>query len=64
MAARPYLTDYVGLLQASEACLIDCWEKLRNAHPLTPDIGQQSALFMTSASLTHWMADKFCRAHQ
>lgn len=45
-AGRPCLADYIGLLQASEARLIACWEKLRDAHPLTPDIGQQSALFI------------------
>ncbi|MBN9004020.1 MAG: nitrate reductase [Rhizobiales bacterium] len=45
-ASRPYLADYIGLLQVSEASLVHCWEKLRNAHPLTPDIGQQSTLFM------------------
>jgi hypothetical protein len=44
---RPYLADYIGLLQASEDNLVRCWEKLRHAHPLTPDIGQQSTLFMT-----------------
>jgi predicted molibdopterin-dependent oxidoreductase YjgC len=49
-ARRPYLADYIGLLVASEECLLRGWEKLRKAHPDTPDIGQQSALFMAWTS--------------
>ena len=45
-ASRPCLADYIGLLLASEECLVRGWETLRKAHPMTPDIGQQSALFM------------------
>jgi anaerobic selenocysteine-containing dehydrogenase len=44
-AGRPFLADYVGLLRASEECLLRGWEALRKAHPATPDIGPQSALF-------------------
>jgi formylmethanofuran dehydrogenase subunit D len=44
---RPYLADYIGLLLVSEESLIRSWEKLRRAHSGTPDIGQQSALFLT-----------------
>jgi hypothetical protein len=49
-AGRPYLADYIGLLLANEDRLILGWEKLRKAHPTTPDIGPQSALFMTWSS--------------
>jgi len=49
-ASRPYLADYIGLLLASEDRLILGWEKLSKAHPGTPDIGQQSTLFMTWSS--------------
>jgi anaerobic selenocysteine-containing dehydrogenase len=44
-AGRPHLADYIGLLLASEDCLVRGWMALRQAHPMTPDIGQQSALF-------------------
>jgi ferredoxin-nitrate reductase len=47
---RPYLADYIGLLVTNEDRLILGWEKLRNAHPMTPDIGMQSMLFMTWSS--------------
>ncbi len=46
-AGRPYLADYIGLLLANEDRLILGWDKLRNAHPTTPDIGSQSRLFAT-----------------
>lgn len=49
-AGRPYLADYIGLLVTNEDRLILAWEKLRNAHPMTPDIGMQSILFMTWSS--------------
>lgn len=42
VAGRPYLADYIGLLLTNEDRLILAWEKLRNAHPTTPDIGMQS----------------------
>lgn len=47
---RPYLADYIGLLVTNEDRLILGWEKLRNAHPMTPDIGMQSMLFTTWSS--------------
>jgi hypothetical protein len=45
-SGRPYLADTIGLLLASEACLMRGWEELRGAHPKTPDVRQQGALFM------------------
>ena len=42
---RPHLADYIGLLLASEERLIRGWDKLRDSHPTTPDIGPQSTLF-------------------
>ena len=44
-AGRPSLADYIGLLLASEDCLVRAWAALRAAHPMAPDIGPQSALF-------------------
>jgi anaerobic selenocysteine-containing dehydrogenase len=44
---RPYLADYIDLLAANEARLVQAWETLRSAHPQTPDIGMQSRLFVT-----------------
>jgi formylmethanofuran dehydrogenase subunit D len=44
-AGRPCLADYIGLLVASEDCLVRAWAALRAAHPMAPDIGPQSALF-------------------
>jgi ferredoxin-nitrate reductase len=49
-AGRPYLADYIGLLVTNEYRLMLGWEKLRNAHPMTPDISMQSMLFMTWSS--------------
>jgi hypothetical protein len=43
--SRWNLAEYLGLLQASEDCLLRGWAALREAHPTTPDVGQQSALF-------------------
>lgn len=47
---RSYLADYIGLLVTNEDRLIRGWEGLGNAHPITPDIGMQSMLFMTWSS--------------
>jgi hypothetical protein len=44
-AGLPHLADSIGLLLASEARLIRGWDKLRESHPTTPDIGPQSRLF-------------------
>lgn len=42
---RPHLPEYIGLLLASEERLIRGWDKLRDSHPTTPDIGPESRLF-------------------
>lgn len=44
---RAPLADDVGRLLSSEEQLIRGWEKLRSSHRAAPDIGMQSALFMT-----------------
>ncbi len=44
---RTHLADYIGLLLTSEDRLVRGWEKLRDCHATAPDVGMQSALFIT-----------------
>jgi hypothetical protein len=43
--SRPHLADCIGLLLANEERLVRGWDKLRDTHSATPDIGPQSRLF-------------------
>jgi ferredoxin-nitrate reductase len=62
-AGRPHLADCIGLLLASEERLIRGWEKLRDSHADTPDIGPQSTLFAAwsreNAAAVRRYADKY-----